>query len=292
VAPCARSIFGERGLHVTSQQLIDRLCVKELAGIALCAGLASGACAAPLSAHPIAVAVRHGDCNGAIDLANHALSSQDGQTDFLLGRMLDEGICVKQDRVEASRHFARGASLGDRSAALEYATKVGLGEGTEQGYERAGEICRSAGFDIQSRLSSYALGYACTLRGVASRLLRERLPKGAFRPNTGDLVIDFNPGSAAMSIRSTPQVGREAEAAIGYSVRKALVDAPRAIEDAWQSAVSVAPKPDATRLANQSVELSLDVDMTLEDWRKSGQQADSTHELRVLQPGDVRSLMR
>jgi hypothetical protein len=123
--------------------------------------------------------------------------------------MLDEGICVQHDVVAAAHYFARGASLGDRGAALDYATKVGLGEGTDQGYARAGQICRDAGVDAQARVTTYALGYACTLRGVASRMLRERLPLGAFRQNTGALLVEFNPASAAMSIRhASGRVGR------------------------------------------------------------------------------------
>jgi hypothetical protein len=269
---------------VSAQRTIDR--IKGLATAALLAGWAGYAPAAPLSAHPIAVAVRHGNCNAAVDLANRDISSEDGQTAFLLGRMLDEGICVKQDVVEAAHHFARGATLGDRGAALEYATKIGLGEGTEQGYERAGEVCRSAGFDPHSRLSTYALGYACTVRGVAGRMLRERLPKGAFRTNTGALLVDFNPASDAMSILSTPQVAREEEAPTGRRTRRLLVDAPHEIQDAWESAVSVVPKPDRARLGNQPVELSLDVDTLLEDWHKAAPVA-SDSQLRTLNSGDL-----
>lgn len=283
--------FSPGARKVTAQPTMNRLWIKGrpwikgLAALAVVASWAAPAGAAPLSSHPIALAVRHGDCNGAVDLANSAQTSNDGQAAFLIGRMLDEGICVKQDVVEAAHRFARGASLGDRGAALEYATKVGLGEGTEQSYERAGQICREAGFDPQSRLSTYALGYACTVRGVASRMLRERLPKGAFRQNTGALLVDFNPGSAAMSIRSTPQVGHEQSVQTGSSIRKPLVDAPHAIEDAWESAASVVPKPEAARLVNQPVELSLDVDTTLEDWRKV-EQADANHDIRTLQDTD------
>jgi hypothetical protein len=69
-------------------------------------------------------------------------------------------------------------------------------------------------------------------------------------------------------------------------MRRQLVDAPHAIEDAWQSALTVLPKPDAAQLLNQSVELSLDVDTTLED---GGKASDKTQNpwMRTLQPGDV-----
>lgn len=263
---------------------------RRLGIVALCASWASQVQATPASAHPIATAVQHGDCNKAVDLGNQAVSSKDGQAVFLLGRMLDEGICVKQDLETAAHYFAHGALLGDRDAALDYATKVGLGEGADQNYERAGQICRDAGVDPQNRLSAYALGYACTLRGVAGRMLRERLPADAFHPG-GTLLVDFKPASAAMSIRTIPQVERE-EASTGSNLRRPKVDGRRVIEDAWQSASSVVPKPDAARLVDQPVELSLDVDMTLETARKSDQASDAgsrrLQDLRGLYPGELR----
>lgn len=259
--------------------------------VTLCAVWASQVQATPASAHPIATAVRHGDCDKAVDLGNQGISSKDGQAAFLLGRMLDEGICVKQDPETAAHYFARGALLGDRDAALDYATKVGLGEGADQNYEQAGQICRDAGVDPQSRLSAYALGYACTLRGVAGRMLREGLPADAFQPG-GTLLVEFKPASAAMSIRAMPHVERKA-AAIGSNVHRPKVDGRREIEDAWQSASSVVPKPDAARLVDQPVELSLDVDTTLESGRKSGQSGESDTRrlegLRNLFPGEIRT---
>lgn len=269
-----------------ARQRIDHRWIKPLATLALLTGSAASAPAAPLSAHPIAVAVRHGDCSKAVALAN-AVSSDDGQAAFLVGRMLDEGICVKQNAETAARYFAYGAKLGDRAAALDYATKVGLGEGTDQSYERAGVICHDAGLDPQSKLSTYALGYACTLRGLAGRLLRQQLPSGAFRGDHA-LLVDFNPASAAMSIRSIPEVAR-AEAETGYARRRAVVDAPHEIEEAWEAAKSVAPKPDAARLVNQPLEMSLDIDMTLEVGRKLAQQDNAGDGIRTMQPGDLQA---
>jgi TPR repeat protein len=102
-----------------------------LAAIALGLGLTRLASATALSSHPLIVAVRLGDCNAAVKLVNPIVNSNDDQTAFLAGRMLDEGICVKKDPVAATDFFARAADLGDKSAALDYATKVGLGTGTE-----------------------------------------------------------------------------------------------------------------------------------------------------------------
>jgi TPR repeat protein len=235
-----------------------------LAAIALGTDLTAFASAAPLSAHPVAAAVNRGDCDAAIDLVKRGVASNDDQATYLGGRMLDEGVCVVQDHAAAARFFQRAADRGDRDASLEYAVKVGLGEGFEQSYERAGEICRSAGFDPQGRLSRYSLGYACTVRGVAGDLLRKTLPAGAFRPGTGALLVEFSPSSAQMRIRATPEVARESDAAIGSNLGRHRVNAKRAIESAWRDALGAVPKPDAARLDDQAVELSLDVDATLE----------------------------
>jgi hypothetical protein len=254
--------------------MIDLRWIQALAAGAFGAGLSVQASASPLSAHPIAAAVRHGDCEAAVEQINHLAASNDKQAAFLAGRMLDEGICVQRDPAAATHFFARSADLGDQSSSLEYAEKVGLGDGTEQSYEVAGRVCRSAGLDPQARVSAYALGYACTVRGVAGRLLRERLPAHAFQPDSGELLVDFNPAKAQMSIRAIPQVERD-DPTVGSTLRRPRVDARRAIEEAWQNAVSTVPAPDSAQLVNQAIQLSLDVDMTLEDARRKFDRASN-----------------
>jgi TPR repeat protein len=115
------------------------------------------ALAAFLPSNSIVISVRRGDCAAAVKLINPDVKSNDAETAFLAGRLLDERVCVHQDPVAAAHYFARAAELGNRDAALDFAAKVGLGEGTEQDYQRAGELCRAAGVDPQSRLSSYSL---------------------------------------------------------------------------------------------------------------------------------------
>jgi hypothetical protein len=273
-----------------AQHIIDRRWIRALAAVTLGAGLTTHALASPLSAHPIAVAVRHGDCEAAIDQINHLAASNDQQAEFLAGRMLDEGICVKQDIEGATHFFARAADLGDHSSLLEYAEKVGLGEGTEQSYEQAGQTCRSAGLDPQARMSAYALGYACTVRGVAGRLLRERLPAHAFQPDSGELLVDFNPAKAQMSIRAIPRVERD-DPPLGSTLRRPRVDARRAIEEAWQNAVSTVPTPDSAQLVNQAIQLSLDVDMTLEDARRTSDRASGPMLPKEVMPDLMRRRM-
>jgi len=219
-----------------------------------------------LSSDPIVVAVKHGDCAKAVALANARVASGDNEAAFLAGRMLDEGICMQKDPVQAADYFTHAVDRGDQSAMLDYAAKLGLGVGTDPSYERAGDICRSAGLDPQRRLSPYSLGYACTVTGIASRLLRETLPKGAF--HSGAIVVDFNPASGEMHIKTTPEVGRS-DAPTGSNFRAPLIDAPREINKSWGDAVAAAPKPVGAQLENRSVELTLDVDMTLEAGRNS-----------------------
>jgi hypothetical protein len=227
--------------------------------------LASWAWATPPASNPIATAVRRGDCDAAIELVKAGAAADDRQALFLGGRMLDEGICVVQNPDSAAQYFERAASLGDKDASLEYAAKVGLGEGAAQDYAKAGELCRAAGLDPQARLSGYSLGYACTLRSVAATHVRVTLPAGAFKPGTGPTRVEFIPARSAMRVLATPKVARGSQPALGKQVADPLVDADRVIEDAWKAAVARAPKPDPGHLDAQSIELSLDTDTPLEN---------------------------
>jgi hypothetical protein len=265
---------------------LDAKIYSRLALITLGATFAAPSPAALQTANPIVIAVRHGDCKAAAKIINTEARFSDSQIDFLAGRMLDEGICVAEDHASAARYYEHSAELGDRSAALDYAEKLGLGEGAAQNYERAGETCRTAGMDPQHQLSNYSLGYACTLRGLAGKLLRVSLPSGAFLPTAGAAVqIDFTPAAEKIHIRATPQVG-SAGVATGSLIARPLVDARAVIENAWHSAQTSAPPPDASRLDSQVIELSLDVDNTLEAGRAAGQ-AGTQETLHPLLPGDT-----
>jgi hypothetical protein len=239
-----------------------------------------------LASHPMVVAVRHGDCVGAVKLVNPEVSSNDEQTAFLAGRMLDEGLCVRKDPVAAAHFFARAADLGDKSATIDYGAKIGLGEGADQSYERAGIVCRTGGLDPQAKFPTYALGYACTVGALAGELLRESLPKGAFRPNGGALVVAFSPANGAMTIKSTPQVG-VGDSSTGTNLRSPLINAPQEINKAWRDALAAAPKPDPTHLDDETILLPIDVDMTLEPGREAATRLDSRNFGSLMQ-GDVR----
>jgi hypothetical protein len=240
-----------------------------LAGCAVAAlGAASAAQAVDAPAwrssaavRPIVSAMSRGDCAGAVKAGNEGVTSGDARAMFVVGRMVNEGICTAQDRNAAVSYFARATELGDNGSALDFATKVGLGEGVEQSYERAGELCRTAGLDPQARMSRYSLGYACTVGGLAAELLRTTVPRGAFR--AGALRVEFTPVTGAMEIRSTPSVAL-ADEGTGSNLRHPLVDAPREITRAWKNALAQVPKPDAAILDKLSIEMPLDIDMALE----------------------------
>jgi hypothetical protein len=217
-------------------------------------------------------AIRKGDCDQAVRQMNAAVNSTDARADFLAGRMLDEGVCVKRDSAGATDYFKRALELGDRASALDYGAKIGLGAGAEQSYEHAGEVCRSGGLDAQGLLSTYALGYACTVRSVAGQWLRQNIPRGAFVG--GVALVQFTPQGAAMQIRSTPRVAT-ADAATGSNLRKPMIDARTEIDKAWTNALAAVPKPDQARLDSKTIELALDVDMTIEsgkDAKRDGPQ--------------------
>jgi len=258
--------------------------VAGLVAIALGAWITTAASAASLSANPIAGAVKRGDCDAAIDLVKNGVAANDSQAALLGGRMLDEGVCVVQNMEAAAKFFELAAKLGDKEAALEYAAKVGLGEGVEQNYEHAGELCRAAGLDAQGRLSGYSLGYACTVRSVAGRLLRVTLPAGAFRPGTATPVVEFKPSQSSIRVVSAPQVQRESEAETGSLLGKRKVDAGRMIEGAWRKALTAVPKPDAARLQDQPVELSLDAEMALENGAPPEERGQAIHSVADIMP--------
>jgi hypothetical protein len=217
-------------------------------------------------AQSVLTAIRHGDCDKAIKAVNDSMNAKDGQVDFLAGRMVDEGVCVKQDSAAATDYYKRSFELGNRASALDYGAKIGSGEGAAQSYEQAGEICRTAGVDAAGELSNYSLGYACTVSAVASRMLRQNFPKDSIVPGGGAAVVGFTPAGGALQIRKVPQVAM-ADVAMGTHVRRPVFDAHEKIPTVWQQAMNVVPKPDATRLDNKSVDLPLDVEMTVERGR-------------------------
>jgi hypothetical protein len=236
-----------------------------------------------LMSDPIAKAVRRSDCPKAVQELNAEVTSKDNATAlFIAGRMLDEGICVKKDAGSATAFFARSADLGDQSAAIDYAAKIGLGEGTPQDYLRAGDICHtSGGIDSQGRVSFYSLGYACTVGAIASKKLRETLPKGAFRLPTAPAVVEFSPASSQMRIVSAPEAMR-GEAPTGSFRGELKVNAREAIEKAWREALAEAPKPDAANLGDEIVRLPIDLDTTLE-----GGPIDGSKQIDQMLPGDL-----
>jgi hypothetical protein len=237
---------------------------------ALGAAAAVSAATESASSQSIIKAIRKGDCTKAAQAVNESVNSTDARVDFLAGRMLNEGVCVKQDSAGAADYFKRALELGDRASALDYGTKIGLGEGAEQSYEHAGEICRTGGLDAEGRLSTYSLGYACTVRGVASMWLRENLPRGAF--TSGVALVQFVPHDASMQVRSTPHVAT-ADPDTGSNLRRPMIDARAEIDKAWKNALGTVPRPDVSKLDSQVIELPLDVEMTIEsgkDDKRSG----------------------
>jgi hypothetical protein len=263
-------------------RLIDGRWIAALAGIAI--GTVSSAAGAGLASDAIVTAVRRGDCSKAVQELRSEVNANQSQTAlFVGGRMLDEGICIKRDPLAATKLFERSTELGDPSAALDYAAKIGLGEGTQQDYQRAGDACRKAGIDPKGQISFYSLGYACTVRGVAGRLLRETLPKGAFHTPTAPAIVEFRPSTSEIRIRAAPEA-ELGEAPAGSWVRAPLVDARQVIEKAWRDALAAVPKPDVASLSAEVVSLPIDLDMTLELGRNAT--PDAQDDGRLLQ-GDT-----
>ena len=232
-------------------------------------------------------AITRGDCDAALQLANAGMRSNDAQTIFTIGRMLAEGICIDADVDGATVYFSHAAAQGLPAAEIEYGLQVGLGAGAEQSYERAGDLCHKGGLELQGGGGSslYSLGYLCTVRGLASRKLRETLPRGAIPPGGRAARVSFNPASGSMQIRAIPRVASVADTTTGTFVQRPLIDAQSAIDKAWRDALSAVPKPDVSLLKNEGTELSLDLDMSIE----AGGGGGRAHLLpnSQLMPGDV-----
>ena len=230
--------------------------------------LPAGALAAPAASRQsrdVVKAIARGDCDGALQLANEGMRSNDAQTIFTIGRMLAEGICIEPDVAGATAYFSHAAAQGLPAAEIEYALQVGLGAGVEQSYERAGDLCQKGGLEHQGGGSSpYSLGYLCTVRGLVSRRLRQTLPRGAIMPGSRAARVSFNPVSGSMQIRAAPRVAMVPDTTTGTFVQRPLIDAESAINKAWRDALSTVPKPDAALLENQGTEMSLDLDMSIE----------------------------
>ena len=251
--------------------------------------LPAGAFAAPSASQPsrdLVRAIARGDCDAALRVASEGKHSDDPQTIFFIGRMFAEGVCIDPDAAAATTYFSHAAAQGLPAAEIDYGLQFGLGEGVEQSYERAGQHCQQGGLEHQGGGASlYSLGYVCTVRGLASRRLRETLPRGAIMPGSRAPRVSFNPASGSMQIRTTPRVATAADTTTGTFVQRPVIDADAFIARAWREAMSAVPKPDAARLENEGTELNLDLDMSLEAGGGGGRvhlQPNSQ-----LMPGDV-----
>lgn len=260
--------------------------VLALAVYALGAPCGALATDAPLSQNPAAMAISRGECADALNLVKRDIELNNGQSVFIAGRMLDEGLCVKKDSVVATAFYAHAAGLGEQAAELDYGAKIGLGEGIAQDYAGAGSQCRAAGLDPQKQLSDYALGYVCTVRAVTGRLLRESLPANTFlKPADARARLEFNPMAGQMFVRAATPV-TEGEPSVGSRMALPLVNIKKEVEKAWRKALQAAAKPDTGRLENQLVEVVLDLDLTLEQSSNAARRQVSA-DIRPLQTWDV-----
>jgi len=244
--------------------------------------LASPAPAASAASRDVVRAITRSNCDDALQLANAGLRANDAQTIFLIGRMLAEGVCIEPDPAAATSYFSHAAAQELTAAEIEYGLQVGLGAGVEQSYERAGDLCQKGGLERQGGGASlYSFGYVCTVRGLASRHLRQTLPGGAVLPGRAARV-SFNPASGIMQIRAIPRIASAADTTTGTFVQRPLIDIQSDIEKAWREAMSAVPKPDAARLENTAMELNLDLDMTIQGGRTAHLLPNS-----VLMPNDI-----
>lgn len=240
----------------------------------------------PFAQNAVAVAVAHGNCTDAVTLAKRDVDADASQSVFVAGRMLDEGLCVEKNAIAASRFYGHAAEKGEQAAVLDYAAKIGLGEGVTQDYGDAGKRCRSAGLDAQNHVSDYSLGYVCTLRGLTSRLLRESLPADTFQTTTGARArLEFNPANGQLFVRASSRL-TTTEPAVGSRIGLPLVNIQQVVEKAWHKAQDTASKPAASRLDDQLIEVTLDLDLTLEQ-SSNARQHKAPESIRPLEGWDT-----
>lgn len=262
-----------------------------LAGCLVAAAATSGAQAleAPglhpsSSLRPVISAIGRGDCDSAVKIANGGVFDN-GEIAFLVGRMVNEGICTPRKPAAAAAYFEEALRLGVTGSALDWATKIGLGDGVEQSYERAGEVCRLIGVDPERRMSRYSIGYACTLGGLTSELLRTTLPRDAIAP--GVAAVEFTPATGVLEIRTYPRSLVPEADKTGTRTHRPVTDVPLEINHAWEKALARAPKPDATILDKFTIELPIDLDMMLEWAPPRGSAASGRLQVGQQHPGDM-----
>jgi hypothetical protein len=114
----------------------------------------------------------------------------------------------------------------------------------------------------------------------------ERIP-GRTHARRGHLCTEEYGGSGSL-LRTRRRSGQVAlgEAPTGSNLRSPLVNAQQEIEKAWRNAVAAVPKVDAAQLGDQAIELSLDVDLTLEVGRESPR---DTQPIRSPAAGDIKA---
>jgi|GEM_PF-1374627 len=253
--------------------------------VALGAGPAFATTETPLAQNAIAVAVGHGNCTEAVTQVKRDVEANEPQSVFIAGRMLDEGLCVEKNGKAAAKFFAHAADLGVSAAQLDYVAKVGLGEGATQDYADAGKRCRAAGLDAQNHLSDYSLGYVCTLRGLASRMLRESLPADTFQTISGARArLEFNPASGQLFVRASSRV-TASEPTVSSRIGQPLVNIQQVVDKAWHKAQDTVSKPDTAHLEDQLFEVVLDLDMTMEQ-SSNARQKKASDDIRPLESWD------
>ena len=102
-----------------------------LAPVILLLGASSAsasAATAPLSSD-LVNALKKNKGIAAFKLINPLVTSNDEQASLIVGRMLSEGLCVKEDITAAADYFAHASTLGYCRGKLKYASMIGMGIG-------------------------------------------------------------------------------------------------------------------------------------------------------------------
>jgi hypothetical protein len=238
-----------------------------LSAAALSAGLVQAAVAQgdPPFTQAALDALHRNDCAGAVDQLNKGVAAGEAAAFYWAGRMTDTGSCVKADPVHATSYFVSAAEKESVPAKVELGVKMGLGEGIEQNYESAGKLFRAGGFDKDSHVGLYTLGYAGTLRKVAEKRAWNALPRDVLeRGDGGTVIVEFRADTGELRTRMAPGSILISDAPTGSHLHNSRHDIIRAVEDSWQQAVASAPKPDAARLDSGWVELRVDLNIAAE----------------------------
>lgn len=228
---------------------MDRLSSRTLARAVAAGALALAGVAASAGDHDRAALAGLG-CARAEQRVRAGAAAGDAEALFQLGRMHEDGWCVKRDAAQSVRHWRAAAEAGHVEALLSLALMIGRGEGARQDYAACGALLQRAGVRVgeTAMADRYSLGYAYTwLRSMQRELSwsKDLLASGA----AGTAEVEFDAARGSAQALDFHGKGHETLMPDGSRLDRSKVAVKQAVADAAELARAQLAPPDASRLA-------------------------------------------